>query len=168
MLLAQLAIFPYRSSYTRHIQTCIGPIELGLYWSYTPSRAGLIRENMAPVARAIRRINTSNIALPGKTILKLYYLEIYNVFIMIFLRYRVKYSLSPWAPPSGFSSCFILPSIPRLLIRQIQCRGETGQFRVKQGSIGGFWVIKGSKLILRMVCWKTRRGSPVENRPSTD
>ena len=38
---------------------------------YTSSRAGSILKNIAPAARAIQRINSSNIALPGRTILEL-------------------------------------------------------------------------------------------------
>ena len=42
--------------------------------------------NTAPAAWAIQRINSSNIALPGRTILEVYCLEIYNVCIMTQVR----------------------------------------------------------------------------------
>ena len=47
---------------------------LGLYWVYTESSCFLywaIQENIAPAARPIRRINSCNIVLPGRTILEL-------------------------------------------------------------------------------------------------
>ena len=60
-----------------------------LYWFYTDPYCFIywaIRENIAPAARPIRKINTSNIALPGKTILEVYLLEIENVCIMTQVR----------------------------------------------------------------------------------
>ena len=64
VLIAQLGVYaqlhwaitsPYRPSRAVSILAPIRPVELG------------IRENIAPDARAIRRINSSNIALPGRT-----------------------------------------------------------------------------------------------------
>ena len=69
--------------------------------------------NIAPAAGPIRRINSSNIALPGRIILSVLWLK---------SGYTVKYSLShweiPWAPPSG--SGYISLYIPPLVIIQIQ------------------------------------------------
>ena len=56
-----------------------------LYWVYTDSYCFIywaIRENIAPAARPIRRINPSNIALPGRTILEVQHLDIENVCIL--------------------------------------------------------------------------------------
>ena len=41
-----------------------------------------ILENIGPAARAMRKINSSNIAQPGKTVLNVQFLEIDNVCIM--------------------------------------------------------------------------------------
>ena len=53
---------------------------------YSPSSAARVLENIGPAARAIRKINSSNIAQPGKTILDVSFLEIDNVCIMTQVR----------------------------------------------------------------------------------
>ena len=67
-----------------HIRICpLLNIFLTLWPTYTQcSRAGSIRENIAPAARAIQRINSYNIALQEWAILESLFLEIKNVFIM--------------------------------------------------------------------------------------
>ena len=65
------------------------PVQVQLCWAYTgpnrnwihrglyiPSIVMSIQKNIAPAARAIWRINSSNIALPGRTIMELEPLEI--------------------------------------------------------------------------------------------
>ena len=43
-------------------------------------------ENIGPAARAIQKINSFNIAQPGKTILDVSFIEIDNVYIMTQVR----------------------------------------------------------------------------------
>ena len=60
-----------------------------LYWVYTDPYCIIywaIQENIAPAATPIRRIKSSNIALPGRKIQKLKLLEIENVCIMTQVR----------------------------------------------------------------------------------
>ena len=49
---------------------------------YWPSPAGRILENLGPAARAIREINYTNNAQPGRTKLDVSFLEIDDVCIM--------------------------------------------------------------------------------------
>ena len=71
VLLNQLGnIFPYRSSSTGSILENMLPVQLGVYFTIHSQQNQFILENIA--ARAIQRLYSSNIALPGKTILGLY------------------------------------------------------------------------------------------------
>ena len=56
---------------------------------YSPSSAGRIMENIGPAARAIRKINSSNIAQQGRTILDVSFLEINNVCIMTDVIFKI-------------------------------------------------------------------------------
>ena len=73
VLLSRLWVFPKAATAefsTEPIQTRIAFV----YWA--------IRENIASAARSIRRINTSNNDLSGRTILEVYFLDIENVCTM--------------------------------------------------------------------------------------
>ena len=100
-----------------------------LYWVYMDPYCIIyqeIWENIAPAARPIRRINSSNIALPGRTLLEVKFLEIENVCIMTQVRIygdiQPEPLKIPQAPPSGFPlfSGYISPYIPSLVRIQIQ------------------------------------------------
>ena len=67
-------IFLYMTSYTGNTGANIGHAELGLKWPvYPQNRARSIRNFFPQAARAIRRINSSNIVHPGRTILVVYF-----------------------------------------------------------------------------------------------
>ena len=79
-------------------QNVLFEIECFVYWA--------IQEYKSLAARPICRINSSNIALPGTSLLEIKLLEIENVHNMTQFVFTVIYSLSPlkfpWPPPLGF------------------------------------------------------------------
>ena len=56
--------------------------QLGNIFQNLPSSAGRILKNIGPAARAIHKINSTNTAQPGRTILDISFLEIDNVCMM--------------------------------------------------------------------------------------
>ena len=75
-----------------------------LYWVYTDAFCFIywaIRENTASAARPIWGINSSNIALPGRTILEVSLLEINNVCILFHVEIYGEIQPQPLGNPSG-------------------------------------------------------------------
>ena len=79
-------------------QNVLFETECFVYWA--------IQEYKSLAARPIRRINSSNIALLGTSLLEITFLEIENVHNMTQVVFTLIYSLSPlkfpWAPPLGY------------------------------------------------------------------